>query len=693
MTGTSSAAPPTSVVPQTNTETTGAAHQDSRLLAHALRVLAMDAVEVARSGHPGAPLGLADAASVLWGEFLRHNPADPAWPNRDRFVLSNGHASMLLYGLLHLTGYELSLADLKAFRQLHSHTPGHPEYGRTPGVEMSTGPLAQGLAAAVGMALAERLLAERYNRDGHVIVDHRTYVIVGDGCLMEGLSHEACSLAGTWGLGKLIVLYDDNGISIDGPVSGWMSDDTAMRFAAYGWHVVPDVDGHDLQAVRVALQQAVADPRPSLIDLKTIIAYGAPLKAGTAVSHGAPLGVDEVRAVRDILGWPHEPFVLPEKITQAWDARPAGAAAQAAWQARMMAYAAAHPELAAEFERRLAQRLPHEYETVLEAALGQARQDARPMATRKASRLMLDAMAPSIPELIGGSADLSESNGTEWTGSRSISAPGQPANYIHYGVREFAMAMISVGLARHGGFVPYAGTFLVFSDYARSAVRTAAMMDQQVIFVFTHDSIAVGEDGPTHQPIEQLPSLRLIPNLDVWRPADRLETVIAWQMALEQTLRPSCLILSRQDCPRVTPQDMDLTALRRGGYILQGNQDGAAAQLVLAATGSEVALALDAAAVLRRKGVAVQVVSLPCTQVFDRQSVSYRNMVLPPGVPKLFIESAASAPWYRYVGGCGDVLGIDSFGESGPGAAVLAHFGFTMDHVVNRAQALLAEGG
>lgn len=692
MTSTSPAAPPP-LASSTSAEQPGAAPQDSRLLAHALRVLAMDAVEVARSGHPGAPLGLADAASVLWGEFLRHNPADPDWLDRDRFVLSNGHASMLLYGLLHLTGYDLSMADLQAFRQLHSRTPGHPEYGRTPGVEMSTGPLAQGLAAAVGMALAERLLAERFNRDGHVIVGHRTYAIVGDGCLMEGLSHEACSLAGTWRLGKLIVLYDDNGISIDGPVSGWMTDDTVMRFAAYGWHVVADVDGHDAQAVRVALQEAIADPRPSLIDLKTVIAYGAPLKASTAGSHGAPLGAEEVRGVREALGWPHEPFVVPSWISQAWDARPAGIAAQAEWQARLADYAAAFPELAAEFQRRMAQRLPEDYEAILEAALDQARRDSRPVATRKASRMMLEAVAPAIPELIGGSADLSESNGTQWTGSRSLAEPGQPANYIHYGVREFGMAMISLGLARHGGFVPYAGTFLVFSDYARSALRTAAMMGQQVIFVFTHDSIAVGEDGPTHQPIEQLASLRLIPNLDVWRPADRLETAIAWQMALEQTLRPSCLILSRQDCPRLTPDDADLTALRRGGYILQGAQEGTGIQLVLMATGSEVALALGAAAVLRAQGVAVQVVSMPCTQVFDRQSLSYRNMVLPPGVPRLVIEAASSAPWYRYVGGCGEVLGIDCFGESGPGATVLAHFGFTMDHVLQRAQALLAGGG
>ena len=692
MTSTFSAAPPVAV-PSTSAGQDGAASQDSRLLAHALRVLAMDAVEVARSGHPGAPLGLADAASVLWGEFLRHNPADPAWPDRDRFVLSNGHASMLLYGLLHLTGYDLSIDDLQAFRQLHSRTPGHPEYGRTPGVEMSTGPLAQGLAAAVGMALAERLLGERFNRDGHVIVDHRTYAIVGDGCLMEGLSHEACSLAGTWRLGKLIVLYDDNGISIDGPVSGWMNDDTAMRFAAYGWHVVADVDGHDAQAIRVALQEAIADPRPSLIDLKTVIAYGAPLKAGTAGSHGAPLGAEEVRGVREALGWPHEPFVVPQWILQTWDARPAGLAAQAEWQARMQAHAAAFPELAAEFQRRMDQRLPEEYETALETALDQARQDHRPVATRKASRLALETVAPALPELIGGSADLSESNGTQWTGSHAISEPGQPANYIHYGVREFGMAMISLGMARHGGFIPYAGTFLVFSDYCRSAVRTAAMMGRQVIFVLTHDSIAVGEDGPTHQPVEHLAALRLIPNLDVWRPADRLETVVAWQMALEQTLRPSCLILSRQDCRCVAPDEVDLTALRRGGYILEPPADGAEPRLVLMATGSEVALALDAAAMLRQQGVAVQVVSMPCTQVFDRQSVSYRNMVLPPGVPRLVIEAASSAPWYRYVGGCGDVMGIDCFGESGTGVAVLAHFGFTMDHVLQRAQALLGAGG
>jgi transketolase len=692
VTSTFSAAPPVAV-PSTSAGQDGAASQDSRLLAHALRVLAMDAVEVARSGHPGAPLGLADAASVLWGEFLRHNPADPAWPDRDRFVLSNGHASMLLYGLLHLTGYDLSIDDLQAFRQLHSRTPGHPEYGRTPGVEMSTGPLAQGLAAAVGMALAERLLAERFNRDGHVIVDHRTYAIVGDGCLMEGLSHEACSLAGTWRLGKLIVLYDDNGISIDGPVSGWMNDDTAMRFAAYGWHVVADVDGHDAQAIRVALQEAIADPRPSLIDLKTVIAYGAPLKAGTAGSHGAPLGAEEVRGVREALGWPHEPFVVPQWILQTWDARPAGLAAQAEWQARMQAHAAAFPELAAEFQRRMDQRLPEEYETALETALDQARQDHRPVATRKASRLALETVAPALPELIGGSADLSESNGTQWTGSHAISEPGQPANYIHYGVREFGMAMISLGMARHGGFIPYAGTFLVFSDYCRSAVRTAAMMGRQVIFVLTHDSIAVGEDGPTHQPVEHLAALRLIPNLDVWRPADRLETVVAWQMALEQTLRPSCLILSRQDCRCVAPDEVDLTALRRGGYILEPPADGAEPRLVLMATGSEVALALDAAAMLRQQGVAVQVVSMPCTQVFDRQSVSYRNMVLPPGVPRLVIEAASSAPWYRYVGGRGDVMGIDCFGESGTGVAVLAHFGFTMDHVLQRAQALLGAGG
>ncbi len=657
-------------------------------LANALRALAMDAVETAKSGHPGMPMGMAEIALALWRGHLRHHPAHPGWPDRDRFVLSNGHGSMLLYALLHLTGYDLPLDELKRFRQLHSKTPGHPERGVTPGVETTTGPLGQGLANAVGMALAEWLLAAAFNRPGHTIVDHRTYVFVGDGCLMEGISHEAASLAGTWGLGKLIVLYDDNGISIDGETAGWFTDDTPRRFEAYGWHVQPGIDGHDVAAVAAAIDAAQADGathgRPQLLCCRTVIGKGAPTKAGTADVHGAALGEKEVAATRVALGWTHAPFVVPDAIGAAWNARARGASLEQAWSERFAAYRAAHPALASEFSRRTAGELPASWKETAAAVVAAAAAKGESVATRKASQQALEALAPALPELVGGSADLTGSVFTNWSGSRPIGRD-RPGNYIHFGVREFAMSAIANGLALHGGIVPYVGTFLTFSDYARNAVRMAALMKLRTIFVYTHDSIGLGEDGPTHQAVEHTASLRLIPNLDVWRPGDSTETAAAWVAALERASGPTALILTRQNVafqPRDAAQTGDI---RRGGYVLADWNPGAARRVVIIATGSELALAISARTALASEGIGARVVSLPCTAVFERQDATYRTSVLPPGIPRVAVEAGATAGWHAYVGAADDpraaVVGIDTYGESAPAGVLFKHFGFTADAV------------
>jgi len=662
-------------------------------LANALRALAMDAVELAKSGHPGMPLGMAEIALALWRGPLRHHPAHPGWADRDRFVLSNGHGSMLLYGLLHLTGYDLPLAELQRFRQLHSQTPGHPERGATPGVETTTGPLGQGLANAVGMALAERLLAAEFNRPGQVIVDHRTYVFAGDGCLMEGISHEACSLAGTWGLGKLIVLYDDNGISIDGPTAGWFTDDTPRRFEAYGWHVQPRVDGHDVAAVAAALTAAQADGaqtgRPQLLCCQTVIGKGAPTKAGTAEAHGAALGAPEVAAARVALGWAYPPFVIPESIYAAWNARARGAQAEQAWSERFAGYRAAYPQLAAEFSRRMAGELPANWaETAAALVAAQAAKGAS-VATRKASQQALEALAPSLPELLGGAADLTGSVFTDWSGSRAVTRT-EAGNYIHFGVREFGMSAIANGLALHGGFIPYVGTFLTFSDYARNALRMAALMKLRSLFIFSHDSIGLGEDGPTHQAVEQTASLRLIPQLDVWRPCDTVETAVAWLAALQRGDGPSALVLTRQNVP-FQPRDAAQTAdIARGGYVLADWDGTAARRVLLLATGSEVALATGARAALAADGIAARVVALPCTSVFERQPAGYRASVLPPGIPRVAVEAGATAGWHAYVGALDDphaaVVGLDRFGESAPAGVLFQHFGLTVAAVVAAAK-------
>ena len=661
-----------------------------RELANAIRALSMDAVQAANSGHPGAPMGMADIAEVLWRDYLVHNPANPAWCNRDRFVLSNGHGSMLLYALLHLSGYALTIDDLKAFRQLHSKTPGHPERGETPGVETTTGPLGQGLANGVGMALAERQLAARFNRPGHTLVDHYTYVFAGDGCLMEGISHEACSLAGTLGLGKLIVCYDDNGISIDGEVAGWFTDDTPARFAAYGWQVIPAVDGHDAAAVKAALTQARAETnRPTLICCKTIIGFGSPNKAGKESCHGAALGAEEVAATRIALGWPHGPFVIPETIYQAWDARSAGAAQDQAWQRQFADYRLTHPELAAEFERVTAGRLPADWQAGAEASVAALAATSKAEATRKSSERALDHFGKLLPELLGGSADLTGSNYTFHASSRTLSREQVDGNYVSYGVREFGMAAIMNGLALHGGVIPFGGTFLVFSDYSRNGVRMAALMGLRVIHVFTHDSIGVGEDGPTHQPIEHVSSLRLIPNVDVWRPADAAESAIAWRAAIEREQGPSCLSLSRQNLPQQPRSPAQLAAIVRGAYVLL-DCDRAPTAIVMA-TGSEVALAVEVVTALQAEGHAVRLVSMPCQEAFDRQEASYRDSVLPPAVrTRVAIEAGSTASWYRYVGLDGLVIGLDGFGASAPLAALLEHFGLTAARTTAAVRALLA---
>jgi transketolase len=657
-----------------------AAANDRAVLANALRMLAVDAVEAATCGHPGMPMGMATIAEVLWRHHLRHNPADPAWPDRDRFVLSNGHGSMLLYGLLHLTGYDLPIEELKRFRQLGSLTPGHPEVELTPGVETSTGPLGQGLANAVGMALAEKLLAEEFNRPGHPIVDHRTFVFVGDGCLMEGVSHEACSFAGTLGLEKLIAVYDDNGISIDGHVDGWFTDDTPARFEAYGWRVIRAVDGHDAAAVEAALEEAVAPcGKPTLICCKTVIGWGAPKVAGTHDAHGQALGAAEVAATRSALGWPYPPFEIPSEIRAAWDGREAGARMQQDWEAIFAAYADAFPGQAAEFLRRTRGDLPADFAAAADRWIEGAAASTATVATRKASQLAIDALGPLLPELLGGSADLTGSNLTNWKGTVAI-RKDRWGNYINYGVREFAMVAMMNGIALHRGHIPYGGTFLVFSDYARNGLRLAALMKQRAIFVLTHDSVGVGEDGPTHQPVEHTASLRLIPDLDVWRPCDVLETAIAWRSAVERH-GPTCLVLSRQGLP-VQPGGLARAArIARGGYVL-ADVDSGTPDIILIATGSEVALAMQARERLESKGVGARVVSMPSTSVFDRQDRDYRKQVLPDSIRRVAIEAGVTAPWWKYVGLDGAVIGIDRFGESAPGNAIFAHLGMTVEKVV-----------
>ena len=670
----------------TPSQPAGPARADSARLANAIRFLAADAVEKAKSGHPGMPMGMADIAVALWTRHLRHNPANPAWPGRDRFVVSNGHGSMLLYALLHLTGYDLPMEELARFRQLHSKTPGHPEVGVTPGVETTTGPLGQGLANAVGLALAEKLLAAEFNRDGHAIIDHRTWVFLGDGCLMEGLSHEACALAGTWQLGKLVALYDDNGISIDGKVEGWFTDDTAARFRAYGWQVVGPVDGHDVAAVDAAIAEARADAaRPSLVICRTTIGHGAPTRAGTAKAHGEALGAEEIAAARTALDWTHAPFTVPEDVAEAWDARAAGAALEATWRSRFEAYRAEEPERAAELERRLAGDLPGNFLEVTQRLVADARTRAESVATRKASQQAIEAFAPALPEMLGGSADLTHSNLTLWKGAPLLSGSGT-GRHISYGVREFGMAAIMNGLALHGGFIPFGGTFLTFSDYSRNAIRMAALMKLRVIHVFTHDSIGLGEDGPTHQSIEHVSSLRLIPQLSLWRPCDTVETAVAWKLALERRDAPTALVLSRQNLPFVPRNEAQVAAIERGGYVL-AEAAGAPARILLA-TGSEVGLALAARELLQADGLPTRVVSMPSTDTFDAEPADYRDAVLPPGIPVLAIEAGASAPWWKYARGSGGVFGIDRFGESAPGATLFEHFGFTPQRVAEAARAL-----
>ena len=660
-----------------------------RELANAIRVLSMDAVQRAKSGHPGAPMGMADIAEVLWNDFLRHNPGNPHWCNRDRFVLSNGHGSMLQYALLHLTGYGLTIGDLQQFRQLHSKTPGHPEFGYTLGVETTTGPLGQGLANSVGMAIAEKVLAAQFNRPGHTIVDHYTYVFLGDGCLMEGISHEACSLAGTLGLGKLIAVYDDNGISIDGKVAGWFTDDTPRRFEAYGWHVIREVDGHDAAAVKEAFEQARAiTDRPSLICANTIIGFGAPNVCGTHGVHGAPLGEDEIRATREFLGWSHPPFHIPEAIYTDWDARERGARWERAWDEAFASYSQAHPELARTFERRIRGDLPESWEALTRELLQQANAQARTVATRKASQLALNGLGPHLPELLGGSADLTESNNTWWDDCTAVSRQDGDGNYIYYGVREFGMSAIVNGIVLHGGFVPYAGTFLVFSDYARNAVRMAALMKIRSIFVYTHDSIGLGEDGPTHQPVEHLATLRLIPNISLWRPCDAVETMVAWQAALERRTGPTCLSLSRQNLPHQARGAEQLEQIRRGGYVLR--DASAEPQAIIIATGSEVALAVDAQERLSAEGYRVRVVSIPSVDTFLAQDAAYRESVLPAAVTaRLAVEAAVPDLWLRFVGPQGRILGVSTFGESAPGPDVYRQFGLTADKVVETIKSLL----
>ncbi|HYE37094.1 transketolase [Methylocaldum sp.] len=666
-----------------------------RELANAIRALSMDAVQKANSGHPGAPMGMADIAEVLWNDYMRHNPSNPKWPDRDRFVLSNGHGSMLLYSLLHLTGYDLPIEELKNFRQLHSKTPGHPEYGYAPGVETTTGPLGQGITNAVGMALAERTLAGQFNRSGHKIVDHYTYVFLGDGCLMEGISHEACSLAGSMKLGKLIAFYDDNNISIDGEVRGhgntpgWFMDDTPKRFEAYGWHVIPKVDGHDAEAVKKAIEEArsVTD-KPSLICCQTIIGWGSPNKQGKEECHGAALGADEVALVRETIGWSHPAFVVPEDIYEGWSAREIGAKSEADWNDRFENYRAEFPELAAEFERRMAGELPRDWAEKSKSFIAKVDEKAETIASRKASQNTLNGFGPLLPEILGGSADLAGSNLTIWSGCKNVNAEGHDGNYVYYGVREFGMSAIMNGVAVHGGLKPYGATFLMFSEYARNALRMSALMKAPVIYVYTHDSIGLGEDGPTHQPIEQTATLRMIPNMQVWRPCDAVESAVAWKAAIERKDGPSVLIFSRQNLPHVSRTPAQIGAIQRGGYVVR-DSDGTPEAIIIA-TGSEVELALKAAEELAGKGRNIRVVSMASTNVFDAQDAAYRESVLPSAVAKrVVVEAGVSDGWFKYVGLSGKVVGLDRFGESAPAGQLFKEFGFTVDNVVKQVESIL----
>jgi len=656
-------------------------------LANAIRALAMDAVQKANSGHPGAPMGMAEIAEVLWRHHLKHSPTNPHWADRDRFVLSNGHGSMLIYSLLHLTGYDLSIDEIKNFRQMHSKTPGHPEVGYAPGVETTTGPLGQGIANAVGMALAERELARTFNREGFPIVDHFTYVFLGDGCLMEGISHEVCSLAGTQKLGKLICFYDDNGISIDGHVEGWFTDNTPMRFASYGWHVIPNVDGHDFQAVEAALIEAreVSD-KPTLICCKTVIGKGSPNKAGTHDVHGAALGDKEVAATREAIGWSHAPFEIPQPIYDGWDAKLKGQALEAKWNATFGAYEKQFPELAAEFKRRMAGDLPANWSATVEALIAKTNEKGETVATRKASQLAIEGLAPVLPEFVGGSADLTGSNLTNWSGSKQINAK-QGGNYLNFGVREFGMSAIANGMALHGGVIPYTGTFLMFSEYARNALRMAALMKQRNIFVYTHDSIGLGEDGPTHQAVEQTATLRLIPNMDVWRPCDTVESVVAWVSAVERKTGPACLLFSRQNVAFQKRDAATIANIRKGGYVL--SPESGSLKVILIATGSEVPLAVSAQAELQKQGIGTRVVSMPSTNVFDRQDAAYKASVLPATIRKVAIEAGVTDGWRKYVGLEGAVVGLDRFGESAPAGELFKHFGFTVENVVATAKSVL----
>ncbi|EKF6713246.1 transketolase [Vibrio cholerae] len=659
-------------------------------LANAIRALSMDGVQKANSGHPGAPMGMADIAEVLWRSHLNHNPQNPNWADRDRFVLSNGHGSMLIYSLLHLSGYELSIDDLKNFRQLHSKTPGHPEYGYAPGIETTTGPLGQGITNAVGMAIAEKALAAQFNKPGHDIVDHFTYVFMGDGCLMEGISHEACSLAGTLGLGKLIAFWDDNGISIDGHVEGWFSDDTPKRFEAYGWHVIPAVDGHDADAINAAIEAAKAETsRPTLICTKTIIGFGSPNKAGSHDCHGAPLGNDEIKAAREFLGWEHAPFEIPADIYAAWDAKAAGASKEAAWDEKFAAYAKAYPAEAAEYKRRVAGELPANWEAATSEIIANLQANPANIASRKASQNALEAFGKLLPEFMGGSADLAPSNLTMWSGSKSLTAEDASGNYIHYGVREFGMTAIINGIALHGGFVPYGATFLMFMEYARNAMRMAALMKVQNIQVYTHDSIGLGEDGPTHQPVEQIASLRMTPNMSTWRPCDQVESAVAWKLAIERKDAPSALIFSRQNLAQQPRSAEQVANIAKGGYILK--DCAGQPELILIATGSEVELAVAAYEQLSAEGKAVRVVSMPSTDAFDKQDAAYREAVLPAAVTKrIAIEAGIADFWYKYVGFGGRIIGMTSFGESAPAGELFKLFGFTTENVVKQAKELLA---
>ncbi|EKO3824854.1 transketolase [Vibrio harveyi] len=656
-------------------------------LADTIRVLSMDAVQKAGSGHPGAPMGMADIAEVLWRDFLKHNPTNPNWPDRDRFILSNGHGSMLIYSLLHLSGYDLTMADIQSFRQLHAKTAGHPEYGYAPGIETTTGPLGQGITNGVGMALAEKVLADQFNRPGHDIVDHHTYVFMGDGCMMEGISHEACSLAGTLGLGKLIAFWDDNGISIDGEVEGWFSDDTPKRFEAYGWHVIADVDGHNAQSIRQAILEAQAETsKPTLICCKTTIGFGSPNKSASHDCHGAPLGEEEVALVRQNLGWEYAPFEIPHEIYQAWDAKVAGKDAEAQWANRFVEYESAYPELAAEFNRRVKGDLPENWAQISEDVIKTLQAKPATIATRKASQNAIEAFGAHLPEFLGGSADLTPSNLTNWSGSKAITAQDASGNYLSYGVREFAMSAMMNGIALHGGFIPYGGTFLMFMEYARNALRMAALMKQRSIFVYTHDSIGLGEDGPTHQPVEQIASLRLTPNMSTWRPCDQVETAVAWKAAVERTDGPTSLIFSRQNLVQFERDEETLENIAKGGYILS-DCDGEP-ELILIATGSEVALAMEAKAQLNN--VRCRVVSMPATDVFDAQSAQYQQHVLPTNVTKrIAIEAGIRDYWFKYAGLQGEIIGMTSFGESAPADQLFEMYGFTVANVVDTAKRMM----